>query len=78
MLDATTGQNGILQTKAFMEAAQITGLVITKMDGTAKGGIVIGIMDQFHIPVKYVGTGEQMGDIQIFNTQNFIEALFKE
>ncbi len=78
VLDATTGQNAILQTKAFMEAVPITGIIVTKLDGTAKGGVVIGIMDQFHIPVKYVGIGEGVEDIQIFDTQYFVEALFKE
>jgi len=78
VLDATTGQNAIFQTKAFMETTPITGIIVTKLDGTAKGGVVIGIMDQFHIPVKYVGIGEGVEDIQIFNTQHFVEALFKE
>ena len=78
VLDATTGQNAILQTKAFREATNITGLVVTKLDGTAKGGVVISIMDQFHIPVKYVGTGEDITDIHVFDTTHFVEALFKE
>lgn len=79
VLDATTGQNALVQTKAFTEAmATVTGLVVTKLDGTAKGGVVIGIIDQFHIPVKYVGVGEQIEDLQVFNTKKFVGALFKE
>lgn len=78
VLDATTGQNALVQTKAFTEATTVTGLVVTKLDGTAKGGVVIGIIDQFHIPVKYIGVGEQVEDLQVFNTKSFIEVLFKQ
>lgn len=78
VLDATTGQNAMIQTAAFMQATPITGIVVTKLDGTAKGGMVIGIMDQFHIPVKYVGSGEGVDDIHRFDTQQFVEALFQE
>jgi fused signal recognition particle receptor len=77
VLDATTGQNALVQTKAFTEATTVTGLVVTKLDGTAKGGVVIGIIDQFHIPVKYIGVGEQVEDLQVFDEKSFIEALFK-
>ena len=68
----------MIQTAAFMQATPITGIVVTKLDGTAKGGMVIGIMDQFHIPVKYVGSGEGVDDIHRFDTQQFVEALFQE
>lgn len=78
VLDATTGQNAWVQTKAFKEATPVTGLVITKLDGTAKGGMIIGIIDQFHIPVKYIGVGEEVDDLQVFNTESFIKALFKQ
>jgi fused signal recognition particle receptor len=78
VLDATTGQNAFVQTKAFTEATAVTGLVVTKLDGTAKGGVVIGIMDQFHIPVKYIGVGEQIDDLQLFDSKNFVEMLFKQ
>lgn len=76
VLDATTGQNALVQTKAFTEATAVTGLVVTKLDGTAKGGVVIGIIDQFHIPVKYIGVGEQVEDLQAFDAKTFVEALF--
>lgn len=78
VIDGTTGQNAFLQTSAFTQATQVTGLVVTKLDGTAKGGVVIGIIDQFRIPVKYIGIGEQMGDLQLFDENNFVEALFKK
>lgn len=78
VLDATTGQNAFTQTKAFTEATAVTGLVVTKLDGTAKGGVVIGIIDQFHIPVKYVGVGEKIDDLQVFDVKNFVEMLFSE
>jgi fused signal recognition particle receptor len=78
VLDATTGQNAFVQTQAFTEATAVNGLVITKLDGTAKGGVVIGIIEQFHIPVKYIGVGEQIDDLQVFDEKNFIETLFKQ
>lgn len=78
VLDATTGQNAFTQTKAFTEATAVTGLVVTKLDGTAKGGVVIGIIDQFHIPVKYIGVGEKIDDLQVFDVKNFVEMLFSE
>ena len=75
VLDATTGQNGLIQAKQFGESAGITGLVLTKLDGTAKGGIVIAIAKELGVPVKYVGVGEQVGDLQPFDAKAFVEAL---
>lgn len=75
VLDATTGQNAIQQVKAFKETTEVTGLVLTKLDGTAKGGVVIGIVDQNKIPVKFIGVGEQIEDMEIFNTKDFINAI---
>ncbi|MEM6328512.1 MAG: signal recognition particle-docking protein FtsY [Bacteroidota bacterium] len=76
VLDASTGQNAIRQAEAFTEAVDVTGLVLTKLDGTAKGGIVIGISNEFQIPVKYIGVGEGMTDLQVFDRGAFVEALF--
>lgn len=76
VLDGSTGQNAFEQAKQFTEATQVNGLVITKLDGTAKGGVVIGISDQFRIPVRYIGIGEKLEDLQVFNKNDFIEALF--
>jgi fused signal recognition particle receptor len=78
VLDATTGQNALTQTKAFTEATAVTGLIITKLDGTAKGGIIIGIAEQFQLPIKYIGVGEKAEDLLPFNAKNFAEALFKQ
>ena len=75
VLDATTGQNAILQVKAFKETVDINGLVLTKLDGTAKGGVVIGIVAENKMPVKFVGVGEQIDDMQIFNSSDFVKAL---
>ena len=75
VLDATTGQNGLIQAKQFGESAGITGIVLTKLDGTAKGGIVIAIAKELGVPVKYVGVGEQVGDLQPFDANAFVEAL---
>jgi fused signal recognition particle receptor len=75
VLDATTGQNGILQARAFKETAGLTGIVLTKLDGTAKGGIVISIAQELQVPVKLVGMGEGMDDLRTFNTEEFTEAL---
>ena len=75
VLDATTGQNGLIQAKQFGESAGITGIVLTKLDGTAKGGIVIAIAKELGVPVKYVGVGEQVGDLQLFDAKAFVEAL---
>lgn len=77
VLDATTGQNGLIQAKQFKEAAGITGLVLTKLDGTAKGGIVIAVANELQIPVKYVGVGEQIDDLMPFDPYGFVEALFE-
>lgn len=75
VLDGSTGQNAFEQAKQFTRATQVTSLAITKLDGTAKGGVVIGISDQFKIPVKYIGLGEQMTDLQIFNREEFVNSL---
>ena len=75
VLDATTGQNAIIQAKEFGEAADITGLVLNKLDGTAKGGIVIAVADALQIPVKYIGVGEQMDDLMPFDAKSFVDAL---
>ena len=77
VIDATTGQNGLIQAKQFKEAAGITGIVLTKLDGTAKGGIVLAICDQLKVPVKYVGVGEQPEDLLAFDGDEFVEALLK-
>jgi fused signal recognition particle receptor len=76
ILDGSTGQNAFEQAKQFTAAANITALAITKLDGTAKGGVVIGISDQFKIPVKYIGIGEKMEDLQVFNRFEFVDSLF--
>ncbi len=76
VLDGSTGQNAFEQAKQFTAATDVTGIVITKLDGTAKGGVVIGISDQFNIPVRYIGTGEKMDDLLIFNPAEFVDTLF--
>ncbi len=78
VIDATTGQNGISQAKAFKEITNITGIVLTKLDGTAKGGIVLAIKDEVNIPVKFVGLGEKMTDLKTFDIENYIYGLFKD
>jgi len=78
VLDASTGQNAIEQAKQFIAATEVNALALTKLDGTAKGGVVIGISDQFKIPVKYIGVGEKMEDLQVFNKAGFVETLFSE
>ena len=78
VLDGSTGQNAFIQAKEFTRATEITALGITKLDGTAKGGVVIGISDQFKIPVKYIGVGEKITDLQVFNRQEFVDSLFKK
>ncbi len=78
VLDASTGQNAMLQAKAFTSAVDITGLALTKLDGTAKGGIVIGISSELEVPVKYIGVGEQAVDLQIFDRVRFVNALFEK
>ncbi len=77
VLDASTGQNAIEQCKQFTEATDVNALALTKLDGTAKGGVVIGISDQFKIPVKYIGVGESINDLQLFDKKEFVESLFK-
>ena len=75
VLDAETGQNAILQVKAFKETTDITGIILTKLDGTAKGGVVLGIVDENKIPVKFIGVGEQIDDMEVFNSQEFLDAI---
>ncbi|MBO4774026.1 MAG: signal recognition particle-docking protein FtsY [Bacteroidales bacterium] len=77
VLDATTGQNAIEQARQFSAATDVTALAVTKLDGTAKGGVVIGISDQFRIPVRYIGVGEKMEQLQVFNREAFVETLFE-
>lgn len=78
VLDGSTGQNAFVQAREFTKATEVTALAITKLDGTAKGGVVIGISDQFKIPVKYIGVGEKVEDLQVFNKQAFVESLFSK
>ena len=76
VLDGSTGQNAFEQAKQFAAVTQITSLAITKLDGTAKGGVVIGISDQLKVPVKYIGLGEGVDDLQIFDKKQFVDSLF--
>ena len=78
VLDGSTGQNAVEQARQFTAATQVTALAITKLDGTAKGGVVIGISDQFKIPVKYIGVGERIDQLQVFNRQEFVDSFFSE
>ena len=78
VLDGSTGQNAFEQAMQFTAATNVTALAITKLDGTAKGGVVIGISDQFEIPVKYIGIGEKLEDLLIFNRFDFVDSLFNE
>lgn len=78
VLDGSTGQNAVLQAKEFTKATEVSALAITKLDGTAKGGVVIGISDEFKIPVKYIGVGEKVEDLQVFNKVEFVDSLFKK
>ena len=78
VLDATTGQNGISQAKSFKEITDVTGIVLTKLDGTAKGGIVLAIKDTVDIPVKFVGLGEAKEDLKVFDIEKYIYGLFKD
>ena len=75
VLDAETGQNAIQQVKAFKETTDITGLVLTKLDGTAKGGVVVGIVSENQIPVKFIGVGEQIDDMEVFDSKQFLDAI---
>ncbi|MEO8150212.1 MAG: signal recognition particle-docking protein FtsY [Bacteroidia bacterium] len=77
VLDASTGQNAIEQARQFLAATEVNALALTKLDGTAKGGVVIGISDEFKIPVKYIGVGEKMEDLQVFDREEFVDSLFK-
>jgi fused signal recognition particle receptor len=77
VLDGSTGQNAMIQAREFTKATEVTALAITKLDGTAKGGVVIGISDEFKIPVKYIGVGEKVGDLQTFNRTEFVDSLFR-
>lgn len=78
VLDGSTGQNAVIQAREFTKVTEITSLAVTKLDGTAKGGVVIGISDEFKIPVKYIGVGEQMEHLQVFNKAAFVDSLFKK
>ncbi len=78
VLDGSTGQNAFIQAQEFTKATDVTALAITKLDGTAKGGVVIGISDQFKIPVKYIGVGEKVEDLQVFNKVEFVDSFFKK
>ena len=77
MLDATTGQNALNQAKLFKEAAGLTGIILTKLDGTARGGVGIGIKEELNIPIKYIGVGEQIDDLKPFDSRELVEALFE-
>lgn len=76
VLDGSTGQNAFEQAKQFTAATEVNALAVTKLDGTAKGGVVIGISDQFQVPVKYIGVGEKMTDLQLFNGKEFVDSFF--
>ena len=78
VLDGSTGQNAYEQAKQFSEATEITSMMVTKLDGTAKGGVVIGISDQLSIPIKFIGTGESIDDIEIFDKKQFVKSFFKK
>ncbi len=78
VLDGSTGQNAVIQAREFTKATDVTCLAITKLDGTAKGGVVIGISDEFKIPVRYIGVGEKVDDLQVFNKTEFVDSLFKQ
>ncbi len=78
VLDGSTGQNAVMQAREFTKSTEVNALAITKLDGTAKGGVVIGISDEFKIPVKYIGVGEKIEDLQVFNRNEFVDSLFKQ
>lgn len=78
ILDGSTGQNAVIQAREFTKATEVTSIAVTKLDGTAKGGVVIGISDEFKIPVKYIGVGEKMEDLQVFDKTEFVDSLFKK
>ena len=77
VLDGSTGQNAVVQAREFTKATEVSSLAITKLDGTAKGGVVIGISDEFKIPVRYIGVGEKVEDLQLFNKTAFVDTLFE-
>jgi len=77
VLDGSTGQNAFEQAKEFTKATDVNAIAVTKLDGTAKGGVVIGVSDQFKIPVKYIGIGEGIDDLQVFDKHEFVDSLFK-
>jgi fused signal recognition particle receptor len=77
ILDATTGQNAINQAKTFNEAIDLTGLILTKLDGTSKGGCIVGICDELHVPIRYIGIGEKIDDLRPFNAAEFVDAMFE-
>lgn len=78
VLDASTGQNAMQQAQAFTDFVDITGLVLTKLDGTAKGGIVIGVSNELDVPVKYIGVGEEIEDLQVFDRELFVNSMFSD
>ena len=78
VLDGSTGQNAFEQAKQFTQATEVNSLVVTKLDGTAKGGVVLGISDQFQIPVKFIGVGESIEDLQVFDPKLFVDSFFKK
>jgi len=78
VLDATTGQSGIIQAKVFNEVTKLTGIILTKMDSTSKGGVILAIKDAFNLPVKFIGLGEQLEDLQPFDLEKFIIGITKE
>ena len=77
VLDGSTGQNAFEQARHFTSATEVNALAITKLDGTAKGGVVIGVSDQFQVPVKYIGVGETIEDLQLFDRKSFVETIFQ-
>jgi fused signal recognition particle receptor len=77
VLDGSTGQNAVMQAKEFTKATEVSSMAVTKLDGTAKGGVVIGISDEFNIPIRYIGVGEKIDDLQVFNKYEFVDSLFK-
>jgi fused signal recognition particle receptor len=78
VIDATTGQNGVLQAKSFMQAVDVTDVAVTKLDGTAKGGIAFAIAQDIERPIRYIGTGEKLSDLAMFDAQAFVDSLFLE
>jgi fused signal recognition particle receptor len=78
VLDATTGQNAVSQSKIFKETIDISGIVLTKLDGTAKGGVIVAVSEIIDIPVRYIGIGEQMDDLREFNAEDFVDAMFED